>query len=202
MTPNLSDRFIRHKYTVIAIFVLLLSLVSACANRANNVPVFVQPKYDFSLIKKIGVLPLENLSQDQQAGERVRKIVVSELLAAGILDVLEPMQVNRALAQQQVQSISSLSAAQIQELGKTLGVQAFVVGSVDTYERVNVAGGSFAEVSITLRALDAASGTVIWSTSNTAGGVSIVGRLFGFGGDTMYEATQKVVRASVSTLFR
>ncbi len=178
---------------------ICLLLLSACARTAA--PIFVQPKYDFSLIQKIGVLPLENLSQDQQAGERVRKIVVSELLAAGVLDVLEPMQVNQALAKQQIQSISSLSTTQIQELGKSLGVQALIVGSVDTYERLNIGGGAFAEVSITLRAVDATSGAVIWSTSNSAGGVGVMGRLFGFGGDTMYQATQKVVRASVATLF-
>lgn len=163
---------------------------------------YVHPKYDFSLIQKIAVLPLENLTQDPQAGERVRKIVVSEILAAGVLDVVEPAQVNQALGQQQIQSISSISVKQIAELGKSLGVQAFVVGSVDTYERINVGGGTFAEVAITLRALDAATGTVIWSASKSAGGAGFFGRLFGFGGDTMYEATQKAVYAAVSTLFQ
>lgn len=170
--------------------------------RATMAADYVHPKYDFSLIQKIAVLPLENLTQDQQAGERVRKIVVSEILAAGVLDVVEPAQVNQALSQQQIQSISGISAKQIAELGKSLGVQAFVIGSVDNYERVNVGGGTFAEVAITLRALDAATGTVIWSTSKSAGGAGFFGRLFGFGGDTMYEATQKAVHAAVVTLFQ
>ena len=170
--------------------------------RATMAADYVHPKYDFSLIQKIAVLPLENLTQDQQAGERVRKIVVSEILAAGELDVVEPAQVNQALSQQQIQSISGISAKQIAELGKSLGVQAFVIGSVDNYERVNVGGGTFAEVAITLRALDAATGTVIWSTSKSAGGAGFFGRLFGFGGDTMYEATQKAVHAAVVTLFQ
>lgn len=170
--------------------------------RATMAADYVHPKYDFSLIQKIAVLPLENLTQDQQAGERVRKIVVSEILAAGVLDVVEPAQVNQALSQQQIQSISGISAKQIADLGKSLGVQAFVIGSVDNYERVNVGGGTFAEVAITLRALDAATGTVIWSTSKSAGGAGFFGRLFGFGGDTMYEATQKAVHAAVVTLFQ
>jgi len=179
------------------LFVTLLSFA-----RPTMAADYVHPKYDFSLIQKIAVLPMENLSQDQQAGERVRKIVVSEILAAGVLDVVEPAQVNQALGQQQIQNISSISVKQIAELGKSLGVQAFVVGSVDTYERVNVGGGTFAEVAITLRALDAATGTVVWSTSKSAGGAGFFGRLFGFGGDTMYEATQKAVHAAVSTLFQ
>ena len=176
-----------------------MTLISACAAAATD---YVHPKYDFSLIQKVAVLPLENLTQDQQAGERVRKIVVSEILAAGVLDVVEPSQVNQALGQQQIQNISGISAKQIAELGKSLGVQAFVVGSVDTYERLNVGGGTFADVAITLRALDAATGTVIWSTSKSAGGAGFFGRLFGFGGDTLYEATQKAVHEAVVTLFR
>jgi hypothetical protein len=178
---------------------MMTALFSACATTAID---YVHTKYDFSLIKKIAVLPLENLTQDQQAGERVRKVVVSEFLAAGVLDVVEPAQVNQALGQQQIQSISGISAKQITELAKGLGVQAFVVGSVDNYERLNVGGGSFAEVAITLRALDASSGTVIWSTSKSAGGAGIAGRLFGFGGDTVHQATQKAVHDAVGTLFR
>ena len=187
-----------HPWQITGCFVLI-TVISACATTATD---YIHPKYDFSLVQKIAVLPLENLSLDQLAGERVRKSVVSEFLAAGIVDVVEPAQVNRALGEQQIQSVSSISVKQFQEVGKSLSVQALIVGSVDTYERINIAGGSFAEVAITLRAVDSASGAVIWSTSKSAGGPGIVGRLFGFGGDSMQEATQKAVHAAVSTLFR
>lgn len=172
--------------------------LSSCGS--TNVD-YVHPKFDFSLIQKIAVLPLENLTTDQLAAERVRKAVVSELLAAGVLDIIETAQVNRVLSDQQVQSVASMSPKQIQDVGKGLGAQALIVGSVDTYERVNVGGGAFAEVSVTLRALDASSGAIVWSSSKRAGGAGVVGRLFGFGGDSMQEATQKAVHAAVSTLF-
>jgi hypothetical protein len=172
---------------------------SACTTAS---PHYIHEKYDFSVIQKIAVLPLENLSTDQLAAERVRKIVVSELLNAGVVDVIETGQVNREIAQQQIQSVTSMSAKQVAELGKALGAQVLMVGSVDNYERVNVGGGSFAEVAVTLRAIDASSGAVIWSISKSAGGAGVTGRLFGFGGDTMYEATQKAVHASVVTFFQ
>lgn len=176
-----------------------MALISACASSSVD---YVHRKYDFSLVQKVAVLPLENLSTDQLAGERVRKSVVSELLAAGVLDVIETAQVNRVLGEQQIQSVSSMSAKQIQEVAKGLGVQALVVGSVDAYDRINVGGGSFAEVAVTLRAVDAATGEIVWSTSKSAGGAGVMGRLFGFGGDSMHEATQKAVRAAVATLFQ
>jgi curli biogenesis system outer membrane secretion channel CsgG len=176
-----------------------MTFISSCATISTD---YVHSKYDFSLVQKIAVLPLENLTLDQLAGERVRKSVVSELLAAGIVDVIEPAQVNRVLGEQQIQSVSSVSVKQFQEVGKSLSVQALIVGSVDTYERINIAGGSFAEVAITLRAVDSATGAIIWSTSKSAGGPGIIGRLFGFGGDSMQEATQKAVHAAVVTLFQ
>jgi len=82
------------------------------------------------------------------------------------------------------------------------GVQAFFLGSLDVYDRINVGGGTFPDVTITLRAVDAQTGAIVWSATRSGGGVGIVGRLFGFGGDTMSEATQKTVRAALATLFR
>ena len=176
----------------------LLVVLAGCAAPLH----FMHPTYDFSIVKKVAVLPLENLTQDQLAGERVRKAVIAELLAAGVLDVVEPGQVNRALTQANIQSVTAISAEDFKKLGATLGVQAFFLGSLDVYDRINVGGGTFPDVTITLRAVDAQTGTIVWSATRSGGGVGIVGRLFGFGGDTMSEATQKTVRAALATLFR
>ncbi len=187
------------RFETVLRLVFVTCFFSACASTS---PHYIHEKYDFSVIQKVAVLPLENLSTEQLAPERVRKVVVSELLNAGVVDVVETGQVNRALAQQQIQAVNSMSAKQIEELGKSLDAQVLIMGSVDNYERVNVGGGSFAEVAVTLRAVDASSGAIVWSISKSAGGAGVTGRLFGFGGDTMYEATQKAVHASVVTLFQ
>ncbi len=177
---------------------LALLLLAGCAAP----PFFVHQTFDFSSIKKVAVLPLENLAPDQMAGERVRKALIAELLAAGVVDVIEPGQVNRALTQMNLQSVASISADDFKKLGTSLGVQVLFLGSLDVYDRISVGGGSFPEITISLRAVDPATGTIVWSTTHSGGGVGIVGRLFGFGGDTMSEATQKTIRAAVGTLFR
>lgn len=178
--------------------VLLILMLGACGTSSH----FVHTQYDFSTIKKVAVLPLENLSADQMAGEKVRKAVVSELLAAGVVDVVETGQVNRALAQANIQNMSTVGTEDLKKVGATLGTQALIVGSVDTYERINVGGANFPEIAITLRAIDTSSGSIIWSATKTGGGVGIAGRLFGVGGDTLSEATQKTVRAALTTLFQ
>jgi curli biogenesis system outer membrane secretion channel CsgG len=176
---------------------LTLAVPMGCARPQH----FVHATYDFSVVKKVAVLPLENLTQDQLAGERVRKALVAELLAAGVLEVIEPGQVNRALNQANIQSVTSIGAEDFKKLGASLGAQAFFLGSLDVYDRISVGGGSFPEVTISLRAVDASTGTIVWSATHSGGGVGIVGRLFGFGGDTMSEATQKTIRAALATLF-
>jgi hypothetical protein len=185
----------RHGLLVLGVFALL---AGGCGAPVH----YIHPTYDFSTVKTVAVLPLENLTTEQLSAERVRKAVVSELLASGVVDVVELGQVNRALNQQGIQSVSTIGSDDVKKLAGALGVQAFVVGSVDTYDRISLGGGSFPEVTITLRLVDAGTGTVVWSASQTGGGVGVIGRLFGLGGDTMSEATQKAVRGALRTLFR
>jgi hypothetical protein len=184
--------------TCIIVLLFATMMLSACAGGPTS---YVHPTYDFSLIQKVAVLPLENHAGDPQAGEKVRKMVVSEILAGGVVDVVDPGQVNRALVQGRIENITRISAEEFKKLGESLGVQTFILGSVDTYERNNVGGSFFAEVGISLRAVDAATGSIIWSVTSREGGVSTTGRLFGFGGDTLSEATEKAVRSAVITLF-
>lgn len=179
---------------------MLLALLSLSGCGAPQY--FVHSSYDFSNVKKVAVLPLENLSQDQLAGERVRKALIAELLATGMVEVVEPGQVNRSLNQLNLQSVSAISLEDLKKVGGSLGVQLLFLGSLDVYDRINVGGGVFPDVTISLRAVDVATGTIVWSSTNSGGGVGIVGRLFGFGGDTMSEATQKTIRAALATLFR
>lgn len=176
-------------------------MTAGCAI-GNRPPVYIHPSYDFSVIKRAAVLPFENLTSDQTAGEKVRKVVVSELLAGGVIDVVEPGQVNRVLAQQGVQAPQALLPAEIKKLGAALDVQALILGSVETFERVSQAAVSSAEVSITLRAVDVASGTIVWSVSERAGGVGLAGRLFGLGGVGLSEAAGLAARQAVRTLFQ
>lgn len=187
-----------HRLVLVWLTALLaMPALDGCARTGT----YVHPSYDFSLVKKIAVMPLENLSPDQMAGEKVRKVVIAELLSAGVVDVVEPGQVNRVLNDQGIQTITAVSSADLKRLGTALGVQSFIVGSVDVYETVNFGGVPFAQVTLSFRALDASTGSIVWSKQQTGGGVGIVGRLFGFGAASMSEATQKAVRTAFATLF-
>lgn len=195
------QRATRHAPHATSIVVVLFATMVLWGCRGGP-PTYILTTYDFSLIQKVAVLPLQNFSGgDPKAADRVRNLVVTEILAVGVLDVIEPGEVNNVLVRQRIESISSLSAEDYKKLGVALGVEALVMGSVDTYERINVAGSFFGEVTVTLMAVDTATGRVIWSANGSGGGVGVMGRLFGVGGDTMTEASQEAVRKAVATLF-
>jgi hypothetical protein len=74
----LSFRFL----TLVTLFVL-----SGCA--AGHTQHYLRPNTDMSTIKRIAVMPFESLTADQYAGEKLRRVVISELLFRNI-DVIEP----------------------------------------------------------------------------------------------------------------
>jgi TolB-like protein len=162
---------------------------------------YVHPSYDFSRVKKVAVLPLENLASDQTAGEKMRKVVVTELLATGVVDAIEPGQVNRVLAQQNVQNTTAMSPDDFKKVGAALGAQLLIVGSVESYDRVPVGGVQAPEVTLTLRGVDAETGTVVWATSHTQGGATVAARLFGLTGDSLSEVARKTAHEAVVSLF-
>jgi TolB-like protein len=180
--------------------VLILGLwLAGCGGVAPST--YVHPNYDFSNVKKVAVLPLENLASDQTAGEKVRKIVVTELLASGVVDVVEPGQVNRVLAVQNIQNPAAMSPDEFKKLAAALGVQLLIVGSVESFDRVQVGGVQAPEVTLTLRGIDAESGTVVWAASHTQGGATFAARLFGLTGDSLSEVARKAAHEAVVTLF-
>ena len=183
----------------VAVAVVGTAGLAGCAKPPQS---FINSRYDFGNVKKVAVWPLENLSGDQQAGERVRKTVVAELLASGAVDVVEPGQVNLALGKAGVQSVAAVSGEDMKRIGAGLGVQLQFLGSVDIYDRISAPSGNYPEVTVSLRAVDVESGTIVWSATQSGGGISLAGRLFGVGAETMSEATLKTVRAAISTLFR
>ncbi|MEW6163124.1 MAG: hypothetical protein AB1606_07425 [Nitrospirota bacterium] len=161
---------------------------------------FIRPKTDTSNIKRIAVFPLENFTTDEYAGEKIRRSVITELLSRGI-DVIEPGEVTRVLRELKVRSLGSIKMTDIQSIGKTLGVEAVMTGSVEAFGISRGISVTYPEVTIHLILLEASSGNIIWSVWYTTGGASFWSRHFGAEGITLSEAARKVVKQAIGTLF-
>ncbi|MCG2710147.1 MAG: hypothetical protein L6246_07530 [Thermodesulfovibrionales bacterium] len=157
---------------------------------------------DFGYVKRVAVLPLDNLTNEKYAGEIVRQVVISELLASGLVDVVVPGEVIAAIQKLRLKPEESLNAEQIKAVGKDLKVQAVILGSVEKFGEARVGNISAPEISITLMMADTSSGSIVWSATRTSGGASFMARHFGARSDTMSETVLKVVREAIQTLYK
>ncbi len=185
------------KYIPIIITLFILLPGSGC--RSGNPSFYIRQDIDFSFIKKVAIMPLENLSSNKFAGEAVRQLVTGELLSSGLVDVVVPGDVTTAIDKLEIKPITSPSSKQIKAIGKLLKVQAVIMGSVEKYSETKTANISAPEVTITLMMAETDTGSIIWSVTKTRGGASFMARHFGAKTKTMSETALEVVKEAVET---
>lgn len=174
----------------------LLISIGGCSSKDH----FVRPQTDMSKIRRIAVLPFENLTSDEYASEKIRRIVITELLSRN-RDVIEPGEVTRLLRESKIKSLGSIKTAEVQDLGKALEVDAVMMGSVEAFGIGRGVSVTYPEVTINLRLLETSSGNIIWSMRYTSGGAGFWSRHFGSEGMSLSEAAGRAVRESIKTLF-
>lgn len=185
----------------IILFSILFLFIYGCGGKANP-DFYINQDIDFSYIKRVAVLPLDNLTNDRFAAEAVRHVVISELLATGLVEVSCPGDAVAALDSMKIKNVQTLNADQIKSIGKTLNVQAVIIGAVNKYGEVREGNVSAPEVTITLMMADTGSGSIIWSVTRTRGGAGFMVKHFGAKGETLSEAVLHVVREAVHTLYK
>ncbi len=160
---------------------------------------FVRPDYDISSIRKIAVLPFESLAtNNEHAGESIRKVVTTELLIKGY-EVVEPGEVARELTAMKV-SFRSLTSEDFRKIGRNLGVDAVMTGSVESYRISPGLTVQYPDVAIGLRLIGAASGAIVWSVVHSSGGPSFMVRHFGTEGPSLGKTAHIVVREAIDAL--
>ena len=175
----------------------LLILVSGCASD----DVYFEPNMDFGSLQTVAVLPFTNLTGAEEAAERVRDTFMGMLLATGALYVLPPGEVARGMSKLGRFSAEGPSSEQIKQLSTILDVEGVFTGVVREYGSVRSGSTSANIVSISLQLIDVSSGIVVWSASSTKGGVGILDRLIGGGGDPMDTVTVKAINELLDNLF-
>ena len=179
-----------------ALFALIVIFLFSCTSKQY----FLHQETDIKTLKSIAVLPFENFTRDKFAGEKIRRIVITELLLRGI-DVIEPGEVTRVLMESDVRSLRSMKAEEIQKVGEKLGVEALMRGSVESFGISKGISVSYPEVTINLMLIKKDSGNIIWSVRHSTGGASFWTRHFGTEGIPLSEAARKTVKEAIDTLY-
>jgi len=147
----------------------------------------------------VAVVPMENLSNDRQAGVRATRLLITELLASGAVDVVEPGEV-RAAFQRVGVGREAPSRDQVIALGKSLGVQAILLGTVTESENVRSGTVSIPVVTLDVHMLETETGTAVWAATHSEKGAGLSAKLLGTGAEPISETTRRCVRGIVETL--
>lgn len=188
----------RHSIIIVSAALIALGLLFLCGCAQQQH--FVRQGTDLEHIRSIAVLPFENFTRDDFAGEKIRRIVITELLTRGV-DVTEPGEVTKLLRELNVMSLRSIKTKEIQKLGETLGVDAVMSGSVEAFGISKGINVTYPEVTINLMLLDTGSGKIIWSVRESTGGASFWTRHFSAEGMPLSEAARKTVKEAIDTMY-
>ena len=174
---------------------------------ATSSRVYLNPQTDLAYIKRIAVLPFENLTGEKYVGEKISQGFIAELLIAGDFEVVEPGEVAKIMSttgygmvQVGPEGGMHLDAGKLQKITGQLNCQAVVIGAVTSYEMVRVGSEQYPQISLNVRLVDGKTGTIIWmSTFTKRGGPGIP--FIGFGEKyTLSELTQDICKDIVNTL--
>ncbi len=166
----------------------------------GGVKYYVKEGAEISYVKRVAVLPFQNNTNEKYAAERIRDLVSTEILARGIFEVVDKGSVDTALKEEAVESPTSLDKNTARRLARILGVQAFIAGSVDQYEDARRGSYSYPVISLTLRLMDAQTGTILWQAGGSASGYSAWGRILGLSPKDMTQVSMELVERLLSTL--
>jgi len=114
---------------------------------------------------RVVLLPLENRANNLQAPVIARLLLTRELGSAA--GPLSPADVDQRLRTVGVTDGGQVPAIKPAVLGATLGADGLLEGEVVTFSYVNIGVWSRRNVEVHLRLVDAASGEVLWSGSET-----------------------------------
>jgi hypothetical protein len=184
--------------SMVFLLVCLIMLIISCAQ--SNLKQYIHPETDISEFSKIAVLPLENLTSNKFADEKIGSLLIIDFLSRGI-DVIEPGEVMTALREMKAIALNTIPVTDIQKIGKRINADAVVIGSVGTFAINKGISVSYPEVSLYLIMIDIRSGNIAWSAWHTSGGPSFWTRHFGAEGATLDEISKKVIKDTVATLF-
>ncbi len=186
------------KRHLVAMVCFILLAASGCSSSVMKP--YLRPDADFTSIRKVAVLPIENFTSKRFADKKIGSLIIIELLSRGI-EVIEPGEVIAALSRQKIRSVSRISLEDIVSLGRVLNVDAVMIGSIETFSINRGISVSYPEVSINLTLTESEEGVTLWSVWHTTGGADFWTRHFGTEGRTLDEAASDVVREALDTVF-
>ena len=189
-----------HPVTLL-LFPLLALVPAGCGAARGGSAAYHDGTMDFALVQNVAVMPFVNLSQNQNAGDRVRETLMTMLQATGAFYVLPPGEVGRGISRTTVVNPATPTPEEVVAFAKNVKVDAVITGTVLEYGEVRSGSTSANAITVSAKMMEAQTGKVVWSASSTKGGVTASDRLFGGGGEPMNAVTVSAIDELLDSLF-
>lgn len=176
-------------------------LIAGCSGHRGGQATFHDPSMDFGLIQSVAVLPFGNLTIAPQAGESVREVFMTMMQATVDVYVHPPGEVRRAISRVQPVDPTEPTAEEVTRLAENLGADVVITGKVMEFGQVRSASASANICTVSVRMIEGQTGSVVWSSSTTRGGIGTSERLLGGGGEPMNIVISKAVEDLLDRLF-
>lgn len=151
-----------------SLLVAIVALAALAAGCAAHAPRALAPPAGPRPL--LALLPLENLSGRAEFGDRLTRIVWTELGASPRWEVVEPGELDAALADARVRSSLALTRDQIQRVATRTGARWLVAGTIIECGQVRTPDGDVPTLALALRLIDGSSGRVRWTDQLTRSG--------------------------------
>jgi len=188
----------------IAGLLLLFMLVSlAGCGGGIQTKSFLRETTDFSYIQTVAVLPFENLGPGGvPTAQRIREITITQVLASGLFDVVDRSRVDSMLKEEAIDpgAAAAIDTLTLTRLGKRLGVQAFLVGSVEQVAEARTGSAVYPETTLTLRLIDVEAGNILWQATGRGSGYSLLDRMFGVAPKDSFRITLNLISRMLRTI--
>ena len=190
------------RFKLCFLIMIFLTLLSCMGSKNIKKKTFLRENIDISYIKKVAVLTFENHTKEKNIQEVVRNIVITEILANKIFDVVGKTITDATIAEETGSELTDVvyDKETLKRIARKLKVQGLIIGSVDQYELKRYGNYSYPVITLTLRLIDGKTGMIIWQSSGTSSGYSWKDRLFGIKSKDINELTFEVVENILKTL--
>lgn len=141
-----------------------IALAGCAAHASPPAPVAGAPR------PAIALLPLENLSGRAEFGERLTSIVRTAMGGSPRWELVEPGDVDVALAESRVRSSLALTREQVRGIAKDTGARWLMAGTIIECGVARTPDGEVPTLAIALRLIDGETGRVRWTDMRTRSG--------------------------------
>lgn len=184
------------------LFRILLPAVLVTAGSCASPPpeTYRDANMDIGAIYTVAVMPFVNLSRDQLASDRVRDVLTTMILADGRMYVVPAGEISRQVALAGIGNPYAPTKDEVIKIGKMLKAQGVITGVIREYGEIRSGAATANVISLSVQLTEADTGKVVSSVGITKGGIGVVERLFGGGGEPMNNITAKALKDVIKKL--